>query len=328
MLFVTSSPASNIMPSSLATPTRATARIAPADADRLVIIENSKGQPAGRCALWWTSAPMLPGERVGCIGNYSAEDRHAGAALLAKACAALIEQRVTLAIGPMDGNTWRAHRFVTGGSSRAPFPMEPCNSTAWPDHFLENGFHVIANYSSSVLDLNEEDDGRSFSADAHAQRLVAKGISFRPLDSNQMENELQRIHRLSCVSFAENFLFTPISEKEFGAMYQGAAHGLDSSLVHIAEAKDKLVGFVFAYPCTESGDSAVVVKSLAVRPGHQFAGLGTVLVQQVHAQARRLGYARVIHALQHEKNPSLKINHRMGAEVFRTYALYAKKLAP
>ena len=71
--------------------------------------------PAGaitaRCSLWWRSAPPLPGHRPGIIGHYAAGAEAAGTALLKAACRELAARGCTVAVGPMDGNTWRSYRL-------------------------------------------------------------------------------------------------------------------------------------------------------------------------------------------------------------------------
>src|SRR6187397_2315103 len=42
-----------------------------------------------RCSLWWSAAPLLSGQHVGCVGHYMASDRAAAAELLVTACAHL-----------------------------------------------------------------------------------------------------------------------------------------------------------------------------------------------------------------------------------------------
>jgi len=68
-------------------------------------------------------------------------------------------------------------------------------------------------------------------------------------------------------------------------------------------------------------DPAIVVKTLAVLPDREFSGLGTVLVANVHQKAKDKGFREAIHALQYEKNSSLRISQRFNSQVFRRYAL-------
>ena len=43
------------------------------------LVATVEGRVVARCSLWWSAAPLLPGQRVGCIGHYAASDRAAGA---------------------------------------------------------------------------------------------------------------------------------------------------------------------------------------------------------------------------------------------------------
>ena len=94
----------------------------------------------------------------------------------------------------------------------------------------------------------------------------------------------------------------------------------------LAEKEGQLVGFMFGFPDLNQArrgrrvDTAIA-KTLAVRPGRTGAGLGSVLLDQFHQAAARLGFRRVIHALMHQDNRSMKISRRTG-RIFRRYALY------
>lgn len=287
-----------------------------------------------RCALWWRDTPALEGEKAGCIGHYAAEDAAAANLLLAQACGILAEQGATLAVGPMDGNTWRAHRFVVDGGDRPPFFMEPRNPAAWPRHFLENGFRVLENYSSSAVDLDSS--CKTPAALDNLERRLTRdhGISVRATDSGRLDDDMRRIFRLASISFRKNVLYQPFTETEFIAMYRRIEPFLVPDLVRVAEADGEIAGFVFAVPDVEaearwgSRNPAVIVKTVAVRPGHRFAGLGSYLVHEVQRRARERGFREAIHAMQHERNPSLRISARCGAQVFRRYALFARRLAP
>jgi L-amino acid N-acyltransferase YncA len=70
----------------------------------------------------------------------------------------------------------------------------------------------------------------------------------------------------------------------------------------------------------------VIVKTLAVDPDARCAGLGSLLVDELHRIGLEKGYTEAIHALQHETNTSLKITGRHHGEVFRRYALFSKLL--
>src|SRR5689334_5383125 len=105
-----------------------------------------------RCSCWWSTGHTLNTdriehvERVGIIGHYFADDADAGTRVLNDACAQLAAHGCTIAVGPMDGNTWRSYRLVIERGSEPPFFLEPDTPDAWVSHFTAAGFDTLANY--------------------------------------------------------------------------------------------------------------------------------------------------------------------------------------
>ena len=300
--------------------------------DHISCFGGKSDSPNARCALWWTGTPSLEGKKTGYIGQFTAIDKGSASGLLERSCQILAEHGADLAIGPIDGNTWRNHRLVVEGSDRLPFFMEPRNPVDWPQYFIENHFHIIANYSSSTVDLSVPLENSS-TFDKTRHRLIEKNkILIRQIDTNRFEEELRKIFIMARESFHQNFLYQPITETEFIATYRKIEPVLDPEFVRIAEFEGQIVGFIFAVQDMEGIDlsgkkrPAIIIKTLAAQRGYHFAGLGSLLVREVHEHALELGHSEVIHALQYEHNTSLKINARCGAKTFRRYALFARKL--
>jgi GNAT superfamily N-acetyltransferase len=292
-----------------------------------VLVDHS-GQVEGRCSLWWQSTPRHPGHKLGLIGHYAAEGVGAGHALLVHACDELKAMGCTMAVGPMDGNTWRNYRFVVDGDAGPPFFLEPANPPDWPHHFVRSGFNPMANYFSSVDDRLDEDN------DTHAHRATLRmaevGISLRALEMSRFQEELTAIHSLVTASFQRGFLYQPLSEAEFVALYEPLRPFVQPELVTIAMHEDRRVGIIFTLPDLLQArpdrrlDTAIV-KTIAVLPERRFAGLGTHLLAANRRAAQKLGYRKMIHALMHASNMSRSISSRY-ASVFRRYTLFSKPL--
>jgi GNAT superfamily N-acetyltransferase len=285
------------------------------------------GRLAARCSLFWRDVPEWPDARLGAIGHYAARGPAEGVALLDVACAGLAEAGCGIAVGPMDGNTWRSYRLVTERGTEPPFLMEPDNPDDWPQHFTGAGFEVIATYHSSLAELPLAPDPRLA---AVRIRLEAAGVRVRDLDLARFAEELDGIYALSLASFAHNFLYTPISREEFVAQYLPYAQRIEPRLVLIAEQEGRAVGFLFGIPdwleAARTGRATTaILKTVAVDPVRRHAGLGAWLVALAQERAEALGYRRVIHALMHDANPSTNISRRY-ARVMRRYALYARRL--
>jgi len=264
---------------------------------------------------------------VGLVGHYAARDPEAGVAVLTHACGRLAAQGRALAVGPMDGSTWRRYRLVTHRGDEPPFFLEPENPDDYPRQFVSAGFAPLAGYTSAVIEPLDADDPRV--ADA-SRRLREAGVVIRNFDPARFEDQLRHVYDVSVRAFADNFLYTPISEEEFLAQYSGLRRVLRPELVFLAEDAGTPVGFAFVTPDLSQAArgrpiDTMILKTLARVPGNRYAGLGAVLTARSHEAAQKLGFRRAIHALMHDQNPSQKLS-RDRARTIRRYTLYARRL--
>lgn len=291
---------------------------------RLIAID-AEGQIA-TAALWWSDVPPLEGHKVGTIGGFDAASEEATLQILQAAEKRLREAGCTIAIGPMNGNTWRKHRFVIESSGRGPFLLEPRNNPAFADWWRAAGYGELSRYSSSVMPL----DGEAAVPPALKERLERSGVVIRPLHADRYDDELRAIHAISLRSFSNNFLYTPLGESDFIGSYRKVQQHVDPDFVRLAEKDGKPCGFVFAIAdleaATRGEKPALIVKTLAVDPDSRCGGLGSLLVDEVHRLGREKGFTEAIHALQHETNTSLKITGRHHGAPIRRYALFSKLL--
>jgi GNAT superfamily N-acetyltransferase len=291
------------------------------------LLISDEREAIGHCSLWSRNVPAYPGHGLGLIGHYAALDDRAAAHLLTHSCARLAASGCTLAVGPMDGSVWRRYRFISERGVEPPFLLEPDHPDEGLRQFHSQCFKTLAEYASALnTDLGYE-DARVARA---TERLTAAGVSVRPLRLNDFEDELRRIYAVASVSFARGFLYTPITEAEFTGQFRSLQAYAEPELVLLAEKAGRAVGFLFALPdwlqaTRGQAVNNVIIKTVAVLPGREFAGLGNALVARCHAVARELGYTRAIHALMHETNNSRNLSERY-ARPMRRYALLARRL--
>lgn len=265
-------------------------------------------------AAIWRQAPSLDGLRTAAVGAFACADADSGARLLRDLCDQLRDEGVQAVIGPMDGDTWAAHRLVTDSDGRPPFFLEPRNPPHNVDAFTRAGFEVVARYASAER-----------SAEPVAQKPAPPGLHLRSFDPADADAELRRIHALSLTAFADNAFYRPITAERFLASYLPILPRLDPELVLLAEDEaGALKGFLFAVPDLEQGarPSAVILKTYASLA----KGAGSLLADRFHTLAHAKCYATVVHALMHETNVSARHSDRTGARVFRRYALYGRRL--
>jgi GNAT superfamily N-acetyltransferase len=293
----------------------------------LALVEG--GSLVARCSCWWTETPIYEGRAVGVIGHYAAADARSADMLLSNACELLASMGAALAVGPMDGTTWRRYRFIVDRGAEPSFFLEPDNPDEWVEHWRRAGFGTLANYTSAMNDDLGRADPRAAPA---LQRLRDAGVTIRTLDTARLDLELRGIFMLSLAAFKGNFLYTPISEEEFIEQYRAVLPFLRPELVLLAERDGSLVGFMFGLPdllqARRGGAvDTVILKTVAVDPALGGMGLGGVLMDQAHRTAHGLGFRRAIHALIHETNVSRRLSNRT-ARTIRHYGLFSKRLAP
>lgn len=293
----------------------------------LVVVDKGSLRVRARCALWWRDTPPVAGEVTGVVGQFWSGDQAASSLLLTHACEALARQGCGLALGPMDRNTWHSHRLVTWSDGTAPFPLEPEQPAEWVQHWQAAGFAPTWHYHSSAAVPTPGDDPRSEHIWA---RMRPRGMQLRPLQADRFKQELAAIHQLSLRSFRRNLLYQPQDWDTFWQQYQPLKTRHEPRATVVAEDHQGLAGFLFAYPAppaTADAPPRLVLKTIAVRPGRDCAGLGLLLADHAYRAACEAGYGEVIHALMQDSNRSALM--RAGtARVFRRYALFSRRLAP
>jgi len=300
--------------------------------DQHLCILGKTGEVRAHCSLWWRHAPALSGHRSGAIGHYASADDDAAAVLLDAAMVRLRENGCKFAIGPMDGNTWRRYRFVTGdGLIQPPVPpffLEPVNPPQWPQQFERAGFEKLAEYYSALnSDLARPDDR----IEPMAARLENGGVRIHSAAGTDLCVQLKRIYEVSRIAFARNFLYTELPEEDFVAQYTQLLERIRPELLLLAERDRELVGYLFAIPdfaqaARGCAMDTFLIKTVAILPHADLRGLGGVLVSRAQQAGHALGFRRCIHALMHEGNVSRRISGHY-AETMRRYTLYSREIS-
>jgi len=291
---------------------------------------SANGDVQARCSLWWNHVPAHQQHRVGVIGHYAAASDDAAADVLGAAQEHLRGAGCSIAIGPMNGNTWRSYRFVVERGKQPGFFLEPANPPEWPLQFDKAGFSSLASYFSALNSHLSRPDPRADAIAAIEKRIADAGVVIRSANAD-LRSELEKIYSVSQISFRQNFLYTEIPEAEFIAMYEPLLPMARPELVLIAERAGQCVGYLFAIPDLAQKARGLdadtfIIKTVSILPQPEVRGLGTLLVARAQKLGHEMGFRACIHALMFEDNVSLNIS-RHYASVMRKYTLYSKDLA-
>ena len=294
-----------------------------------------------RCALWWQRpSPIvlgrpsgtatdqtgdrqgpgrsLDGVAVGRIGRLQAPTAAAAGHLLRAACDELRRQGCGAVLAPMEASTWGAYRVLEPGQPPAPaFAGEPALDPCWYSWLAAAGFGPWLRYCSSLctdLDLRRP-GGRPLGA----LRIEA----LEPATALHLQAPLRR---LVLDGFRRQPLFQPLPGSAFSHLALPWLERLDPRFSLGAFDGDDLVGLLLAHGEGSSSKPRVVVRTLVVRPGRAWAGLGRHLLERCHRQAAAAGCQAVIHALMLDPGPSRALS-RPYARPFRRYALMGRSLA-
>lgn len=280
-----------------------------------------------RCALWWRSVPKLAGEKLGVIGAFSAKSHDAGEVLLRSALQILRHQGCTLAVGPMNRDTWHDYRFACGPRDDPPFFLEPASDEVGLATFRSAGFEVCL---QSVSTVSEQLKNVVMPCAGLESRFARAGIHLRPLQPRQIESDLAGIYGVARLGFARNPFFTPVTAKEFLKTRRALAERIDPRHVLVATRGQQITGFVFIAPDyseleRQSGIDTAVFKTLCILPGDEYRGLGRLLLAKAVNIALELGYRRGIHALMHEPSRGLEMIASQS-RLLRRYLLLSRRI--
>ena len=296
--------------------------------DQHFSVLDSKQQIRARCSIWWREAAQLNGTRTGIIGHYAADDEGFGRAALNHACRELRGRRCEIAVGPMDGNTWRKYRFITERGTAKPFFLEPDNPDEYPVHFRRDGFDTLATY---VSEINDAMAVRQPELGDLRRKMRVAGVEVRPIDTRSPESDLDGVYDVICESFKDAFMYTPLDRESYRSMYAPLLREVDPRLMLVAVQGDEIVGFVFSPPDLyqrkyQDQVDAIVIKTIAILPREELSGLGRVLIVDLLENAIDMGFTTAISALMHVDNRSQKISADCAGPM-RRYELLVKDLS-
>ena len=281
---------------------------------------------AGRRVVGRMSAivDMRLGRQIGWFGLTACRDDARVVGRLLDACADfLLSRGVRRMMGPVDLTIWHACRIQTGGPRKPRYFVESQYPPYLASHLQAHGLRPTRRFVSLDYPRFDLDEA---AASAVERRVLDAGYRIRPIDLNAVQRELTLLHSVALEAFADSMGYVPLSRREFHMLYRNLARHVDPRMVLVAEdPTGEAVGFVLAMPdLTDAlrklgrggplsrvralkaklGVRRMMIKTLAVRPGHQGRGLASAMAVAVHRAGKARGLHRTLHAFFDESNES------------------------
>lgn len=253
------------------------------------------------------------------LGNFECKNNIAVAdKIFSEAKKIALKNNCKLLLGPMNGSTWFTYRYSL--VKQTPFFMETIHKPYYIDLWKSYGFEINETYQTNIEDFN---------ADApmpNVQEYLAKRkLTIRKFDKADASNELTILHSFCMELFANNVLFSPISQDDFIALYQPILDYLDEELIDFVLDNDKVVGLFFAVK-NHYNSAQVIVKTIARNPDDKYKGLANIMAANFYKKAIAMGYKSMLNAYFHLDNKSASVSENYGGRMYQKHVLFQLEL--
>jgi predicted GNAT family acetyltransferase len=190
------------------------------------------------------------------------------------------EQGIKHLVGPIDVNTWFSYRLkIDHNGNEKDYWWEPHNPPQYVELLKELGMKEHMSYSTVATG----DIEKMLEKTKHATlRTENEGYSFRLIDMDNLEKEIEALYNVSIIGFKDNYLFSPIDLETFKKLYTAGKTQIDFSYSCFAiDNEGKEVAFFFVF----EQDDYIVMKSTAVLPEHRGRGLSNAVLYPAFQRA-------------------------------------------
>lgn len=294
-------------------------------------------------------------DHVACFGFYEAVDSDPVAFGLFDAAAMWArEKSLTRLVGPLNPSLVHSAGLLTNGFDRPALVGMPYNPAYYPRQVSSWGMQKAKDLHSYRLA-----EPAVLVSNRHLWRKwqTASTVTFRSMDSQCFEREVETARHLYNAAFREFWGFTPRAQEEFLRLANGFKPILDKALVVFAERDGKAVGFLMAIPDInqalakasrwrnafardvvtmwhwkgpgrQSTMSSARVDMLMVHPDFAGTGIAGSLIFEVFDRLNAKGYSSVEAAPVLEGTAWFRtFKNLLDADLDRVHRVYEKELA-
>jgi len=329
-------------------------------ADVELFIARRDGEPVGAIAAIVNHRHNeFQEEQIGFFGLFEVlRDQEAAEALLGTACDWVREQGMEAIRGPANFSTNEEVGLLVDGWNGPPVVMMTYNPRYYVDFIEGAGFHKAMDLLAYMLDL-EQFGPHGENLPPKLLRVAKKikerrGFSVRKMDMRHFSQEVARFKEIYNSAWEKNWGFVPMTDAEIDHMAAGLRQMLDPDLLWFAEKDGQAIGAMLplpdlcqpllrAYPRPGAPEWWTMAKLLwhwkvrrcidtmrviagGVLEQYRGRGVDAVLLLEL-AKAAIPRYRRCEISWVLESNTMMRrLAEMFGAETYRTYRLYEKKL--
>lgn len=258
---------------------------------------------------------------VGHFGYFeSAHDDAIASGLLAAVEKWLAANGRGIIHGPVNLSILRGYRFQTAGFDRPPFPGEPRNPDYYPQLVKQAGYKEEAGWASwdipgykltlwRLLQLLQRPT---------IKRLLASGYGVVPVNMEQLESELLKLHPVLMQSFARNYGFTYVNPDEYVQIERRLKYIPGVRAFYLIDPNGDVVGFSFGY----SNDGTAVLHTFGIEEKHRGKGLAYLIFAHAIKTMKQDHVREAVGALVKD-GPS---HYARLGKPGRRYAVYSKEI--
>jgi len=221
-------------------------------------------------------------------------------------------------VGPMNGDSWHGYRYSV--LDKPSFFLEAVQKSYYLKQWHNVEFATLANYQT-----NREVIQHHIALPDYNAYFKEKGITVRHFNMAESKAELRLLHSFCSQLFKNNLFFSPISGKDFVAMYEPILPFLNPSLIYYFMDKDVMVGLLFAVE-NRFNPKEIIVKTIARHPAKKYKGLAHMFSALFHHDLIEMGVEAMLHAYFQVDNNSAKVSSNYGGEMYQQHVLLSKSL--
>ncbi|MBS3763367.1 MAG: N-acetyltransferase [Planctomycetes bacterium] len=186
-------------------------------------------------------------ENTGCFGFFECiKDTEVAAALTSTAENWLRDKKIDVIRGPFNFSTNEECGMLVSGFDERPAIMMPYGKPYYPAFMEKSGYHKAQDLLAFEYANGGEIPGY---LERFSKRIVKRlGITVRPLDTDNFENEVTRALEVYNEAWAENWGFVPMTKAQFRHMAHELRPIIDPDIALIVEKNGEPVAFALALP--------------------------------------------------------------------------------